>query len=287
MTSLLAPLVATVVAALATPPIARRLRPGHGARLLGLVIISVVVATWATAVSLATAYVTHHPWAGDRFQWCHEVLGVHESPSTPIGILAAISAAALTWRMAAVVRDWRRASGTDANRIHLVPSDRAVAYAEAGARGGVVITTAMMDALEPAERRALLAHEQSHLRHRHDRYLVLAALVEATPFLRAVGRTLRILLERWADEDAARSVGDRATVASAIARAALHLGSRPSPALAATGGDVPQRVLALLEPTAVRAPLDAAGLTAAGLILGSTLIQLHHVVAVVTTFCHH
>ncbi|MFH8389402.1 hypothetical protein [Streptomyces sp. NPDC018036] len=68
-------------------------------------------------------------------------------------------------------------------------------------------------------------------------------------------------LERWADEDAATRVGDRAVVARAVGRAALAASARPSGttgALAATGGAVPQRVRALLAPPPPRRVLPIA-----------------------------
>jgi hypothetical protein len=54
-------------------------------------------------------------------------------------------------------------------------------------------------------------------------------------------------VERWADEEAARAVGDRALTARTIARVALLVKSNQQvPTMAATGGDVPDRVRALL-----------------------------------------
>jgi hypothetical protein len=85
----------------------------------------------------------------------------------------------------------------------------------------------MLHTLGPAERRVMLAHERSHLRHRHDRYRRLARFAtRLNPLMApAVGAT-DFLLERWADEDAARTVGNRGLTARAIARAAVS-GPRP------------------------------------------------------------
>jgi hypothetical protein len=87
-------------------------------------------------------------------------------------------------------------------------------------------------------------------------------------------------VERWADEDAARQVGDRHVVARALARAALHShGStgayvRPhAPALAALGGEVPDRVRALLNPPPRRHGLLAA-LVLIALLLTSAVAAL-------------
>lgn len=56
--------------------------------------------------------------------------------------------------------------------------------------------------------------------------------------------------ERWADEEAARTVGDRRVVATAIGKAALVSRGTPVATLAglAAPGPVPRRVAALLGP---------------------------------------
>jgi beta-lactamase regulating signal transducer with metallopeptidase domain len=82
----------------------------------------------------------------------------------------------------------------------------------------------------------------------------LAAAIN--PMLRPTTATIAHAVERWADEDAARAVGDRRLVARTLARAALlqHHPSQtaPSTAVAATGGNVVSRVHALLAPTQTR-----------------------------------
>lgn len=285
MIGLLLPLALAFAAAAAVPTLSRRLRPAHAARLLALTIGALLLATWATAAALSLAYVAHHPWFGESLQWCHDALGVHHPPPTIVGLSSLAATTLLTGRMVTVARIWRRDAGTDADHIHLVDSDRPLAYAQPGQRGGIVITTAMFDVLSPAERRAVLAHEQAHLRHRHDRYLALAATIDIH-LTRPLTRRLRAALERWADEDAATSTGDRTTVATAIARAALAASPEPAPALSATGGDVPTRVTALLHPPAVAAHYDIAATAAAALIAAVTATQLHHLITVVDTLCH-
>ncbi len=285
MIRLLLPLALAFTAAAAVPALARRLRPAIAARLLALTIGALLLASWATAAALALAYVAHHPWLGESLQWCHDALGVHHPPPALVGLGSLAAFTLLSGRMIAVARIWRRVAGTDADHIHLVDSDRPLAYAQPGQRGGIVITTAIFDVLSPAERRAVLAHEQAHLRHRHDRYLALAATID-THLTRPLTRCLRAALERWADEDAATSTGDRTTVATAIARAALAASPDPAPALAATGGDVPTRVTALLHPPAMAARFDIAAMVAAGVIIAVTATQLHHLIAVIDSLCH-
>jgi len=92
----------------------------------------------------------------------------------------------------------------------------------------------MLHALSAPERRVLLAHEASHLRHHHHLYVQVAELsAAANPRLRPVARAVHQAVERWADEDAATATGDRVLAAHAVARASLARRSRPSvPSLA-------------------------------------------------------
>ncbi|MEU1074370.1 MULTISPECIES: M48 family metalloprotease [unclassified Streptomyces] len=163
----------------------------------------------------------------------------------------------------------------------VLPDDaRAYAYAlpggrgAAGTRGRIVVSRAMLTCLDAGEQRALIAHEEAHLTARHHRFLLAAGLAaRANPFLRPLRTAVAYTAERWADEDAARTVGDRRTVARAIAKAALASGPTATgrgaaTALAgfATAGPVPRRVAALLGPVPPAPALPPAW-TAAGLAL--------------------
>ncbi|WP_225102543.1 M56 family metallopeptidase [Streptomyces sp. CoH27] len=119
--------------------------------------------------------------------------------------------------------------------------------AMSGSRGRILVTAAMLGALDPAERRVLLAHERAHLAHRHA--LVCTAMTlaaAANPVLGPVRTTVAFLVERWADEQAAAAVGDRTVTARALARAALlaHR-ERPACVLNFTDRAVTRRVAAL------------------------------------------
>jgi hypothetical protein len=139
-----------------------------------------------------------------------------------------------------------------------------------------VVTTALLERLRPAERRALFAHERAHLDARHDRFLLAVQLAaRANPFLRPLRTAVAYTAERWADEDAARSIGSRRTVARAIGTAALVSRGTPAPTLAglAAPGPVPRRVAALLgPPPAVRnwpSVFTSVGLAAWGAAAGT------------------
>lgn len=147
--------------------------------------------------------------------------------------------------------------GMPESPVAVLPDGRAYAYALPGGpgacrdRGRVVVSTAMLDCLNPRERQALIAHERAHLAGRHHRYLLVAQLAaRANPLLHALQAAVAYCAERWADEDAARAVGDRRVMARAVGKAALVSQGTPAPTLAgfAAPGPVPRRVAALLGP---------------------------------------
>ncbi|NBE55839.1 M56 family metallopeptidase [Streptomyces boluensis] len=174
----------------------------------------------------------------------------------------------LAWRHRTVRRNAHRAlADRPASPVVVLPDDEPYAYALPGARGRIVATTGLLSRLQPRERRALFAHERAHLTARHHRFLLVVQLAaRANPFLRPLRTAVVYTAERWADEDAARVVGSRRTVARAIGRAALVSRHAPSPAFAAFAapGPVPRRVAALLSPAPVARVWPPAG-TAVGL----------------------
>lgn len=154
----------------------------------------------------------------------------------PALVVVLVVCARTLWRHRRVARRARRAlAGLPARTVVVLPEEKPYAYAlPGGRRDRVVVTTALLHGLSSPERRALFAHERAHLTAGHHRYLLavrLAAL--ANPFLRPLRTTVVYTTERWADEDAARSVGSRTVVARAIGKAALLSGGvrrRRSPA---------------------------------------------------------
>ncbi|MGW6731402.1 M56 family metallopeptidase [Streptomyces sp. NPDC055013] len=157
------------------------------------------------------------------------------------------------WRHGRVRRHAHRAlTGLPGTGVVVLPDEAPYAYAlPGGRRDRVVVTTGLLDCLEPAERRALFAHERAHLAARHHRFLLAVQLAaRANPFLRPLRTVVSYTTERWADEEAARAIGSRRTVASAIGKAALVSRGTPVATLAgfAAAGPVPRRVAALLAP---------------------------------------
>ncbi|MDN3272318.1 M56 family metallopeptidase [Streptomyces sp. MA15] len=196
------------------------------------------------------------------------------------------------WRHARVRRRIHRAlAGLRDTEVAVLPDSAPYAYAlpGGGRRGRVVVTTALLDCLEPAERRALFAHERAHLAARHHRFLLTVRLAaQANPFLRPLRTAVSYTTERWADEDAAQTVGSRRTVARAIGRAALVSRGTPVATLAglAAAGPVPRRVAALLGPApAVRtwpSLFTAVGVAAWGAATGAVVSAMSSANSAVT-----
>ncbi|GAA4512411.1 M56 family metallopeptidase [Brevibacterium yomogidense] len=103
-----------------------------------------------------------------------------------------------------------------------------VAYAVAGPRPEIIISSALEEILSTAQLRAVLAHEYAHLRYRHN-WLVRCAQVNAAclPACLPAGPRLRdatvLLVELIADDTAAKQAG-AANLANALRRLSLLTG---------------------------------------------------------------
>lgn len=288
MIALLAPLMIAALATLFIAGLARRLVPAHAAWLSATAIGAVFVTALVTSWTVALGYLAHEPHMGEAFAWCRGALGAHHGVSRWIGIPAVGTAAWTAVRALRVHRSWRRAHGDHAGQIHVVKAVAPLAYAQTGPSGGVIISTGMLEALDPGERTALIAHERAHLRHRHDRFLVIGTLGSGLPPLMPAVRELRHALERWADEDAADATGDRSLVAHAVAHAALAAHGTPAPALSMLGACVPGRVEALLAPPVGSGATwrwTTLAISAALVAIGAASVQLHHLAAVLSVLC--
>ncbi|HKD97362.1 MAG TPA: M48 family metalloprotease [Micromonosporaceae bacterium] len=263
--AVLAVLACTAVLALAGPAVARSVHPATATRLLVPVGLAAAMASAFALAVAAFTLVGQLPEIAEMGEWSPAALRA----DTPVPAVAAMCGALLlayalgstlllVWRRSVALLAVHRSCGRlgDPGALVVVESDAPDAFTTPEVNGRIIVTRGMLNALTPAQRRAMLAHEASHLRHRHTWWLLAADLAAAiNPALRPTARALRQTVERWADEDAAAAVADRETVAYAVAHAALAAHTyryRPgtAAAAAATGGDVPARVAALLVPRA-------------------------------------
>ncbi|KPL35934.1 hypothetical protein JI76_02955 [Streptomyces anulatus] len=189
-------------------------------------------------------------------------------------------------------RAHRALVGLPGGDLAVLPDDVPYAYALPGSPGRVMVSTALLASLEPAEHRALFAHERAHLAGRHHRLLLATRLAGCVnPLLWPLLGALVYSTERWADEEAARVTGDRRLTARAVGKAALV--SRPVPggaafAAFAAAGPVPRRVAALLGPVPPDRgwppALTPAGVAALVAAAGTTVSALSALNAAVALF---
>ena len=249
---LLLPLLAVPLVLLA----ARRLHPAAAAWLTA---VASVVLTLGAALSLALftlAGLVGLSIVADIGHLSPSVLRRADITDRPVDIVAAVlllalcvTAAVATIQRVRALRAARELAGAGAELVVLA-QDQPVAHAVPGRPGRIVVSTGMLTRLTPPERSALFAHERAHLSRSHHLFVaVVDVFAAANPLLRPLRRTVRYSTERWADELAARSVGSRSVVATAVGKAALatkDAARRDPVVLAAAGGEVPRRVAALL-----------------------------------------
>ncbi|MGX1956005.1 M56 family metallopeptidase [Streptomyces anulatus] len=189
-------------------------------------------------------------------------------------------------------RAHRALAGLPGGDVAVLPDGVPYAYALPGSPGRVMVSTALLASLEPAEHRAVFAHERAHLAGRHHRLLLATRLAGCVnPLLWPLLGALVYSTERWADEEAARVTGDRRLTARAVGKAALV--SRPvrggaAFAAFAAAGPVPRRVAALLGPVPPDRgwppALTPAGVAALVAAAGTTVSALSALNAAVALF---
>ncbi len=291
----LIPFACSLLLALTARGLSRRLSPAVAAPLLPLTALATSLATGIVLSLGGFTVLARIPLIASLGGWPDDRLRAWTQLPTAWGIAAAALAGGLLasaliylarviWDLAAARRACRQLP-LAGDRFMITPEDQPTAFTlPVPLRGGAIVVSAGMLRLLPAdERRALLAHESAHLRRYHTGYVLLASLAAAAnPLLRPTARQVRLAVELWADQLAAREVGDGLVVARALARASLAA-SRPSPRsgfrLAVAESDVSARVHALTHLPPRFRPWAAAsvlGLAAASSAIAITLTFAVH-----------
>ncbi|SIN78155.1 M56 family metallopeptidase [Agromyces cerinus] len=160
---------------------------------------------------------------------------------------------------------------------HPVP----LAYCVPGIRTATVLTDGLIDALDDAELRAVIAHERAHLDQLH--HLVLLAFrawhsaLPWFPIANRAERSVALLAEMLADDRARRESDD-----DALRRAMLQVGSGGEPgAYADSGGVVPDvtmleaRLARLDEPQQLSGPVTGSAVVwSAAIIVAVPIVAL-------------
>jgi len=159
----------------------------------------------------------------------------------------------------------------------LVEHAQPTAYCVAGRQPTVILTTGAVQALDPAQLDAVLAHERAHLTGRHHWLLAMARISrEVLPFLplmRDAENQVARLVELHAD-DAATRARDPRLLATALV--VLATADGPAVVLAAGATDSVQRIHRLLGPSEPlgRVPRRLLRVAAAALALTPILLAL-------------
>jgi len=266
----------------------RRLPAPVAARFVVAALVLAATATFPTALLVAAAFLTHVPVVGIGVEWCARAVGLHGSVPTWLGLSTVVLLVHGGWRGGRLLRDHRALRCDHGGSVQIVESDEPFAVTLPGAAGSIMVSTTLWAALDEREREVVLAHEQAHVRFRHDRYVLVAELVATVlPPLRWLANRLTFSVERWADDVAARRCGDRELVAITLGKVALA--GRSAGSLNFAGVGVAGRMTALMAPPRRRPPRHQmvalwSSLTAAAL---ATVLQLHHLERFVLALCPH
>ncbi len=176
-----------------------------------------------------------------------EAAGVWGAPTGPEGVLATlmgwgalISLSALVVvasvgseelsesllsNQSAVLKAKHRRALIDGHEVIVTEVDEPIACTLPGRGARIVLSRGIIATLEPAQLRAVVAHEHAHLRQRHHLALRLAELhrtcLPGIPAASRLHRATSLLIELAADDDAARRHG-----AANLANALVAIGDR-------------------------------------------------------------
>lgn len=261
-----------------------RLGPAAAARcsavLLAAVAISAIPTVWLIGLSGLAHLGFHNP----VLDWSHHLVPEHRPFGAVIGAASLLAALVGTIRAARILRHHHRLRCTDTCAVEFIESDEVYAYTLPGPAGTIAISDGLRNTLDDQELDLVMAHEEAHARHRHDRFKLLALITTAfIPPIAPVSARLDFYLERWADEEALDRTGaERSLAARTIAKVALA-GAGPAHALGIAGHGVAARATALLQ------PMGHSNLTTrihTAMVIGATLAltvyQVHHSVMFAT-----
>ena len=238
------PLAVPLCVAVGARPVAARLPPQAATWLLTGAAVALAALSTAVLMLLAGAAAIRIPLVATLGHMSLQVVRRDDPASLSVSVggtalLAVATAAAgrAGWRrvraLVTAARQARCLPGSE--QVVVVPDGTADAYAVPGWPGRIVVTAGMLDALNPDERRVLLAHEGAHAAGHHYLFTALTHFAAAAnPLLRPVAGTVTYTVERWADETAARDCGDRRLAARAVGKAAIA--SAPASARPAARG---------------------------------------------------
>ena len=178
--ALILPLLAAAALALVATVAHHRLPPRLAARCITMSLVLVMVGALPTLLVIAASFLTHVPFLGDGLQWCAHTFGVHATVPAWVGVPAVVLVGVGAIRMVRVLRQHRSLRCDCAGPVHVADDQRPFAVTLPGRGGKIVVSSGLIDLLEPAETEVVMAHEHAHARLRHDRYLLAVSYTHLT-----------------------------------------------------------------------------------------------------------
>lgn len=254
------------------PVLARHLRarsPETRARIAGLaaaapllvptgVVLLCALPGWLGALTGAGDHCTGHG-AHPHFCPVHATLAMTAPLAAALlafGAVFALHASRALAACIALTREGRwlrhRLERSLSPNVHVLGNEVPIALTRGLFAPEIWIAQRLLDALEPADRAVVLAHEQAHAARRDPaRFLAadLASRLHLPRTRRAILGTLRLAAEQACDARAGEQVGDRLQVATTLLRVERLMQRRPitdAHAAALHGASLPARIEALV-----------------------------------------
>lgn len=286
MLSFLLPVVSIAIIAVGISHLSGRFSPSRSAVVALLTLILGSLAALPVLVHLSISWLIGVPEVGPALHTRLHGGGVHLEQQTWLGAVVSVLTMVTIVRIVVMVVAHRRLARANVGGIQLVPDREMYAYALPGKNAGIVVSEGLVQSLSEDELDVVLAHEQAHVQHRHDIWILIGRLcVAINPFLRWSFTALRHSLERTADAAAVEIFRDRGLVARTIAKVALGP-KQPRTVLAVASFGVAARVRGLVAPSLRTSTLHSV-VSSLGLAGVATLcaVQWHHVAVSVATVC--
>jgi Zn-dependent protease with chaperone function len=287
------PFIASLIVALLSRVAGHKIWPRAAAWAMAIASTALAVTSVGALLVLASPVPAQEPSVATLGRWRPAAIASRSPVPAAVSLLAVVALAVVAcrivrelWRFARDVRGvvGAQRSAAPARLGDLVITNDEAPYAHALpgvlAAGTVVVSSGLLSLLDDDERTAVLAHERSHLRHRHALFeLVVQLAVALNPLLIGLRNDIAFAVERWADEDAADST-DRSVAASALARTALKALAAPADmapgaALALHTHRAAARIVALLDPTERRVRPAWLLLAASAIAAAALALALH------------
>jgi hypothetical protein len=252
------PLLASLLTALVARPLARRADPRNATRVLCATGVALAATSAASLALLAFPLIASIPIVAATGRWPSAAVARYVPVPIWLSALAALCIIGVALEACLMFKRYGTDLVTAARIQHgtddeLVVLDDPAVYAFACRpwpfRAGVILVSdGCLRSLDEEEQAAVVAHERSHLSHHHALYQLVAEIVgTVNPLLRPIQRQIGYSLERWADEDAAATIG-REITATALATTATTAARRESEVvLSHATSYVPERIRALLD----------------------------------------